>query len=217
MLWHDEFAGPAGSAPNPKKWAYDLGNKGFSPGQTQVYTDSRANSFLDGHGHLVIRALKTGNVITSARLKSQGHFSALNGTWRALIKLQQTPGTWPAWWFLNTGSGYAEIDVLEQYGSQLGWAPTTSVHTHPDGSGGDWSTNITVDDQWHEWSMTWDAALKEMQFFKDNVQYWSTPMPAKWPPMFTLLNLATGGAGGGSTKNTKFPVDMLVDYVQCWV
>src|ERR1039458_5703349 len=104
MLWHDEFTGPAGSAPNPKKWAYDLGNQdGFGNNELEVYTDSRANSFLDGQGHLVIRALKTATGDTSARLKSQGHFSALNGTWRARIKLpKKAPGIWPAWWFLGT-------------------------------------------------------------------------------------------------------------------
>jgi hypothetical protein len=33
--------------------------------------------------------------------------------------------------------------------------------------------------------------------------------------MFMLLNLAIGG-GAGSPTRTRFPVDMLVDYVRVW-
>lgn len=224
MYWHDEFTGPAGAAPNPAKWNYDLGNQeGFGSAQVQEYTSSRANSFLSGDGHLVIRAIKTAHGFTSARLKTQGHFSALNGTWAARIKLEQTPGTWPAWWFLGTGMpdwpACGEVDVVEQYGVP-GWGPQTSIHTAgPDGGVLTYDTNIpAIDSKWHEWGMSWNAEARTMSFFKDSTEYWETAMPSfPWPPMFTVLNLAVGGTGGGSTESTPDSVDMKVDYVRCWV
>ena len=40
--------------------------------ELETYTDSRRNSYLDGQGHLVIKALRNGNGYTSARLLTQG-------------------------------------------------------------------------------------------------------------------------------------------------
>jgi len=86
----DEFDGAAGSAADPSKWTYDLGG-GWGNNELEIYTDSRANSFLDGHGNLVIRATKTVQTSTrqttttyhSARLKTLGKFSQYYGTFEA--------------------------------------------------------------------------------------------------------------------------------------
>lgn len=75
----DDFDGPAGSAPDPSKWAYDLGGGGWGNDELEIYTSSRENSFLDGNGNLVIRATRTTGQGTatfrSARLKTLGKFS----------------------------------------------------------------------------------------------------------------------------------------------
>jgi hypothetical protein len=85
----DEFDGPAGSAPDPSKWGYDVGGGGWGNDDLAVYTSSRANSFLDGKGNLVIRATKNvrtsddqTTIITyhSARLKTFGKFSKYRGS-----------------------------------------------------------------------------------------------------------------------------------------
>ena len=92
----DEFDGPAGSAPDPSKWAYDTGGGGWGNNELEVYTSSRANSFLDGNGNLVIRATKSVQSVrrvglrpltSSARLKTLGKFSKYRGTFEARIKL----------------------------------------------------------------------------------------------------------------------------------
>ena len=57
--FEDEFDGPAGSAPDSSKWTYDLG-RWTDNNELETYTDSRANSYLDGQGHLVIKALRNG-------------------------------------------------------------------------------------------------------------------------------------------------------------
>ena len=51
--------GPNGAAPDPSKWTYDLG-RWTDNNELETYTDSRTNSYLDGQGHLVIKALATG-------------------------------------------------------------------------------------------------------------------------------------------------------------
>jgi len=46
-VFRDEFNGPAGAAPDPSKWGYDLG-RWTDNNELETYTDSRANSYLDG-------------------------------------------------------------------------------------------------------------------------------------------------------------------------
>jgi hypothetical protein len=58
-VFEDEFNGPNGAAPDPSKWTYDLG-RWTDNNELETYTDSRTNSYLDGQGHLVIKALATG-------------------------------------------------------------------------------------------------------------------------------------------------------------
>ena len=126
----DDFDGPAGSAPDPSKWRYDLGGGGWGNNELQVYTSSRANSFLDGKGHLVIRATKsvqtsggrTATTYHSARLNTLGKFSKYHGTFEARIKLDAQPGLWPAWWAIGANfpkvgwPACGEVDMLENYG-----------------------------------------------------------------------------------------------------
>ena len=58
IVWSDEFNGAAGSPPDSKNWNYDLGGGGWGNGELETYTNSTQNSFQDGKGHLVIRALR---------------------------------------------------------------------------------------------------------------------------------------------------------------
>ena len=135
-VFDDEFDGPYGAAPDPAKWTYDLG-RWTDNNELETYTNSRANSYLDGRGHLVIRALRNGNGhagYTSARLLTQGLFSRNHGNFEARIKFDLATGTWPAWWMI--GADYpsvgwpqcGEIDIVEVYG-QPGWDADSTVHT----------------------------------------------------------------------------------------
>src|SRR5271167_2988453 len=67
LVWSDEFAGPAGSPPNHAIWTYDLGATGWGNNEKENYTNSTDNAFLDGEGHLVIKAIATAGGYTSAR------------------------------------------------------------------------------------------------------------------------------------------------------
>jgi beta-glucanase (GH16 family) len=232
----DEFNGPAGSAPDPSKWEYDIGGGGWGNTELQVYTSSRANSFQDGNGNLVIRATKrvqtsggrTTTTYQSARLKTAGKFSAYHGNFEARIKLDIQPGLWPAWWAL--GANFAqvgwpacgEVDMLENYG---GPKVQTSVHT-PNNIDSNVFTkfaDISADDDWHIWRMWWQPKTGGFTFYKDGKDY-MTVEPSQmrnWcfssgVPMFMILDLAVGGLVGPPPDSVQFPVDLLVDYVRVW-
>jgi hypothetical protein len=92
-------------------------------------------------------------------------------------------------------------------------------------SGDDASTRagISVDDDWHAWRVRWSPE-GWLQFCKDGNPYFllgpgslpNWPFGPRGKPVFLLLNLAVGGDGGGDPGRTRFPVDMLVDYVRVW-
>jgi hypothetical protein len=125
-VFGDDFAGSAGSAPSPANWFYDIGS-GFGTGEIEQTTSSTANSYLDGNGHLVLKAVKSGNTWTSARLEStRDDFQAPPGGKVEMTAsiLQPNPasglGYWPAFWALGSpmraGGGWpasGEIDMME--------------------------------------------------------------------------------------------------------
>jgi beta-glucanase (GH16 family) len=232
----DEFDGPAGSAPDPSKWGYNTGGGGWGNDELEVYTSSRANSFQDGHGNLVIRATKrvqtsggrTTTTYRSARLMTLGKFSAYHGNFEARIKLDIQRGLWPAWWALGANFGKVrwpacgEVDMLENYG---GSTVETSIHTPNNTDSGVFTkfADISADDDWHIWRMWWQPKTGGFTFYKDGLEY-MTVEPAQMPnwcfssgvPMFMILNLAVGGKVGPPPDSVQFPVDLLVDYVRVW-
>jgi len=59
LIWSDEFDGAAGSPPNGKNWTPDFGDSGWGNNELEYYTDFRqdpGNAYLDGEGHLIIKA-----------------------------------------------------------------------------------------------------------------------------------------------------------------
>ena len=88
FLFHDEFDGPAGSAPDPSKWVVSTNRTpiknpvGFDrPEFWGQYRNSRENVFIDGNSNLVLRATKDGN----------NYFGGLvSGNWRGGIGTDPT-------------------------------------------------------------------------------------------------------------------------------
>jgi len=229
----DDFDGPAGSAPDPSKWGYNVG-AGWGDNELEAYTSSRANSFQDGNGNLVIRATKSvrildGRTVTayrSARLNTLGKFSKYGGTFEARIKLDIQRGLWPTWWMIGANfpsvgwPACGEVDMLE---NNHGSVVVSSVHT-PDNAGTGVLTKdaaVPVDDDWHTWRTWWNSG--GFTFYKDGVEY-LTVEPAQlanWcfnsrVPMSMILDLAIGGIAGAPPDNVRFPVDLLVDYIRVW-
>ena len=123
LIWGDDFDGPRGSAADPAKWVYDTGATGWGNHELEEYTRDPANAFLDGEGHLVIRAIRSeSGKYTSAPLKTLGRFSFQYGRVEARIRIPFCHGLWPAFWMLGENLREAgwptagEMDVMENIG-----------------------------------------------------------------------------------------------------
>ncbi|TVZ00061.1 glycosyl hydrolase family protein [Trebonia kvetii] len=126
-VFADDFPGTAGKAPSSANWFHDLGT-GFGDGAVQQATNSTKNAYLDGSGHLVLKAFRTSNgTWQSARLEStRDDFKAPAGgelKMTASIRLPSAAnalGYWPAFAALGapnrTGGSWpstGEIDMME--------------------------------------------------------------------------------------------------------
>ena len=125
-VFSDNFAGPAGSAPSAANWFYDIGT-GYGTGETEQTTNSTSNVYLDGNGHLVLKATDNGGAWTSGRIEStRDDFQApAGGKLEMTAEIEQPNpasglGYWPAFWALGspmrTGGGWpqsGEIDMME--------------------------------------------------------------------------------------------------------
>jgi beta-glucanase (GH16 family) len=242
ILWQDEFHQPPGSGPDPAHWVHDLGANGWGNKELQDYTDSRANTYVvddpdatDGRALVICARREADGKYTSARLKTQGRFSAAHGRIEARLKLPRGQGIWPAFWMLGDGFGRVpwpacgEIDVMEL----IGHLPATLHGTlHGPGYSGaagiSKSTQLpgsaTFADAYHVFGVDWRPGRIDWRL--DGQVYHSlTPadLPAGAPwvfdhaPFFLLLNLAVGGAWPGyPDATTVFPQEYRIDYVRVY-
>jgi F5/8 type C domain/Ricin-type beta-trefoil lectin domain len=125
-VFGDDFAGAAGSAPSASNWFYDIGT-GYGTGEVENTTNSTSNVYLDGDGHLVLKATDNGGTWTSGRIEStRDDFEAPPGGELEMTASIEQPnpasglGYWPAFWALGSpmraGGGWptsGEIDMME--------------------------------------------------------------------------------------------------------
>jgi beta-glucanase (GH16 family) len=125
-VFGDNFAGAAGSAPSQNNWFYDIGT-GFGTGEIEHTTNSTNNVFLDGNGHLVLKATNSGGTWSSGRIEStRDDFAAPPGGKLEMTASIEQPnpasglGYWPAFWSLGspgrmggTWPTEGEIDMME--------------------------------------------------------------------------------------------------------
>ncbi|MGD0704298.1 MAG: beta-1,3-glucanase family protein [Trebonia sp.] len=125
-VFGDGFAGRAGSAPSAANWFYDIGT-GYGTGEIERTTNSTKNVYLDGHGHLVLKAVRSGGTWTSARIETtRDDFEAPAGGELEMTASIEQPGPanglgyWPAFWALGSpmraGGGWpasGELDMME--------------------------------------------------------------------------------------------------------
>ena len=231
IIFADDFDGPAGASPDRSKWFVKNFNEPVNPPILGLYRDDPRNVSLDGNGNLALRATQEGNDYFTGRVESRMKIG-INHTWEARVKLPMQPGLWPAYWLVNiedTPDGRGplpdgEVDVVEWYGNGK-WAPGTSVHARSDGR--TWKEHRwPVDDAWHTYRCRWDDA--GFRFWMDDLAgppYFSVPaapIQGAWPfndpgyLLFTMLNLAVGGPGGGDPAFGAVSEPMLVDYIRVW-
>jgi beta-glucanase (GH16 family) len=143
LIWSDNFAGPAGSAPNPNNWTLQ---EGLTPDGAQSYNctfgqttngcnPANPNVYLDGNNHLIIKALAaagapngvtSGRIFTSNAANTSFMFSTKYGRIEAQMVLPAgsgNQGVWPAFWMLGTNIGSinwpscGEMDIMEYIGA----------------------------------------------------------------------------------------------------
>jgi hypothetical protein len=122
-VFSDNFAGSAGSPVNSANWKYDTGpGSSFGTGEIETMTNSTSNVFLDGNGHLVIKAIDSGGAWTSGRIQTNtaNVGASAGGELEVTASVEQPNpasglGYWPAFWMLGPGSwpSTGEIDILE--------------------------------------------------------------------------------------------------------
>jgi beta-glucanase (GH16 family) len=246
LVWHDEFEGPNGSLPNPKKWAHDLGGGGWGNQELETYTNRTENAHIE-NGNLVITARKENHEgsdhiareYTSARLKTQGLFSQTYGRFEARIKIPSGQGMWPAFWMLGdniSSVGWpkcGEIDIMENVGKEPGLVHGSLHGPMTSGSATELTSTARLSGGrdfaagFHIYAVEWEPDV--VRFYVDETLYAtfsassvaSTPATAgSWVfdhPFFLVLNVAVGGDWPGPPDSTaSFPQTMLIDYVRVY-
>ncbi len=246
LVWHDEFDGPNGSRPDPKKWTYDLGGGGWGNQELESYTNSAENAHIE-NGNLVITARKENfegsdhiaREFTSARLKTQGLFSQTYGRFEARIKIPSGQGMWPAFWMLGdniSSVGWpkcGEIDIMENVGKEPGLVHGSLHGPMTTGAATDLTSTVSLPTgkdfaaAFHLYAVEWEPDA--VRFYLDDTLYAtftansvaSTPTTAgSWVfdhPYFLILNVAVGGSWPGPPDaTTAFPQTMLIDYVRVY-
>ncbi len=195
------------------------------------------NAFLgkDGYLHLVARKTADGRY-TSARLLSQGLKTFKYGRFEARIKIPSGQGLWPAFWLLGEDGRTApwpacgELDVMENIGKE-----PLIIHGSIHGKGfpgpavgttGSLPDHAPFAAAFHKYGMIWSPGRVEY-YVDDPSRPYAIDTPASMPKggvwpfddrrFFLLLNLAVGGKWPGDPDaSTRFPAEMLVDYVKIW-
>ncbi len=239
-IFSDDFNGPDGALPDPKKWVFDNGGWGWGNKEREYYLNGPKNAFQAG-GLLHLVALKGGVdkldcwygscEYSSARIKTKGKFAFTYGKVSARIKIPKGQGIWPAFWMLGANidsrnwPGCGEIDVMEVIGRE----PRLSHGTiHGPGYAGAKGPSATwspaqgeVGDDFHVFALDWEP--NRLRFSVDG-QLFATRTPADIPEdetwvfdhdFFLLLTVAVGGGWPGDPdSSTPFPAEMLVDWVR---
>jgi beta-glucanase (GH16 family) len=205
LTWSDEFDGPNGSAIDPSKWVYDVGdggsnNKGWGNNELEYYTSGTANAVVQD-GSLVITGTPQGASqytcwygtckYTSARVTTKGKFAQQYGRFEARVKVPRGKGVWPAFWMMgddypgNDWPACGEIDVMENIGDEPG---TVHGTTHGPGPATYVDVGLTgattlpggaaFADDFHVFAIEWEAMA--VRFYADGALY-KTVTPADVP------------------------------------
>ena len=252
LVFEDNFD-DIGGQPDQQNWTFDTGygTGGWGNGEAQYYTDSTQNSQIidliaadgseadtDGNadgvnGALKIIANKTGNEITSARVKSNIDELGAYGYYEVRAKLPSESGAWPAIWLLGEMTpdrpwpDTGEIDLVEwssnYFDEVSGNRIISALHfrgapDQPQAHGGThfkWEGDISSPvDEWHTYQVWWspDQIKIGIDGNIDNAHLAYSKRPNAtnddWPfdhPMDIIMNIAIVGPSGERSRWVTLP------------
>ena len=232
LIFRDEFEA---EELNPNHWTFDIGtgSNGWGNEELQFYT---ARNHLVRDGVLVIRAQEEqygGRQYTSSRLKSQNLFGFTYGRVDIRASLPTGQGLWPALWMLGENfpevgwprSG--EIDIMEMLGHEddrvygtVHWSNNGQNAQYPtSGSGKKLAEGASFHASYHVFSIIWSES--QIQWLVDDELYLTFALnggpglDAFEKHFFLIMNVAVGGRWPKNPdSNTRFPQEMIVDYVR---
>jgi beta-glucanase (GH16 family) len=234
LVWQDEFEGEANAGVDTENWTYVTWAAGHINNEKQRYTTSRQNVFLDGNGHLVIRALGSGTQYTSGRIETNGpgQFSFKFGRIEVKAKLPAGQGSFPGIVMMGTSGSWpqcGEIALMEQYGGQQdkSWYYASAYADNSAGSGDkrniryEFPDATTASTDFHIYSLDWYT--DHLVFQVDGIEVMRTSFGTNSPfyttPEYIVLDVALGGDMGGTIDPNAFEagmMDMVVDYVKVY-
>jgi len=231
LIWEDQFEG---SSVDQTKWNIEVNAKGGGNAEKQYYTDRPENIKVE-NGYLTITALKEnylGSEYTSARINSKNKGDWKYGRMEAKIKLPKGQGIWPAFWMLSTEEKFGEwpasgeIDIMENIGSKPDQIIGT-LHYGPVWTFKNDTAFLADPDIFHTYSVQWTP--DSIEWFVDNVSFSILRSEdivdennvSRWyqfqEKFYMILNLAVGGNWPGDPDGTtKFPQELVVDYVKVY-
>lgn len=214
LVWHDEFDG---NTIDTAKWEV-LGNS-----RRRGHWWWKADSYLDGNGHLVLRTATDGKKFTSGAIRSQGKFEHRFGYWQCRCKLPAQEGHWPAFWLFsrpgvgkvgNDGRDGTEIDIVEmpwrtdQIQQALHWDGYGKHHR----SAGQKARVPGLGKGFHTFGLHWKP--DEYVFYADGKETWRTKAGGVSQVKAFVKLTEEIGKWGGDIRKAKLPDHFLVDYVR---
>jgi beta-glucanase (GH16 family) len=207
LVFSDDFNGPANTGVNTGNWLYSLGTgypggaSNWGTGEIETMTNSTANVFLDGGGHLAIRPLRDASgQWTSGRLETQRTDLAApaGGKLRVEASIQQpnvsgaaAAGYWPAFWMLGAAArpvgatnwpSIGEIDILEDINGRSSEFATLHCGTNPGGECNE-TTGLGSGERacpgcqtgYHTYAMEQDRSVspEQIRWYLDGAQFFS--------------------------------------------
>jgi hypothetical protein len=220
LIWSDEFD-------HPRQAHRQIRSGGSTK---QVIMDGGLGNFSAIRGNLIIRAMKTRDGFTSARLVSKGLVQFKYGRLECRLQLPKGRGLWSAIWMLGahiddaTWPACGEIDVVENLGAEPNRAFGTircPGHFGDGGISGDYICSEELADNFRVFAVEW--LPDRISWRVDEAEYFSVSrshLGSSWVfdhAFFILINLAVGGSLGGVVADlSAFPAELRIDYIRVY-